>query len=129
MTALLLDTHVLLWWLADDPRLGPEARKLIARETVSVSTASLWEIAIKSGLGKLQADIRAITLAIDAQGMRRIGIGDDHLKAYQDLPRDSQHGDPFDRMLVCQSSCEPLPVLTADDKLTRYGIETIDARL
>jgi PIN domain nuclease of toxin-antitoxin system len=123
----LLDTQVLLWWLADDPRLGPGARALMAEGRLCVSTASLWEIAIKAGLGKLGADVGEVARAADASGMERLTLRDAHLEACQALPRRADHGDPFDRMLIAQALTEDLAILSADDKLGGYGADRIDA--
>lgn len=127
MTATLLDTQVLLWWLADDTRLGPGARRLMGRGQLMVSVASLWEIAIKAGLGKLRAEVGAVSRAAGAAGIERLALSDAHLEAYQRLPRRADHGDPFDRMLVAQALVEEVPVLTADAKLSRYAVRTLDA--
>ncbi len=126
MTAALVDTQALLWWLGDDPRLGPEARALMATSRLLVSVASLWEIAIKAGLGKLEADVGAVARAAEAEGMERLGLGTAHLETYQRLPRRDDHGDPFDRMLVAQAMVEDVPILTSDAKLGRYAVATLD---
>ena len=127
MPRLLIDTQVLLWWLSDDTRLGPVAAGRLARDPVLVSVASLWEIAIKAGRGELDADVRRVAQAADAQGMRRLPLGDAHLARYQALPRRDDHGDPFDRMLLSQALAEELPLLTADGKMAGYGVEILDA--
>lgn len=127
MTGVLLDTQVLLWWLADDPRLGRQARRTMATRPLLVSVASLWEIAIKVGLGKLEADIAEITRAMDADAMTRLPISDAHLAAYQALPRREDHRNPFDRMLVVQAMSETTPLLTADAKMGAYGLALADA--
>lgn len=129
MTDALLDTQALLWWLSDDQRLGAAARRLMATRPLSVSVGSLWEIAIKVQIGRLDADVTEVTQAIDAQGMKRLMISDTHLAAYQALPRMADHGDPFDRLLVSQAQVEGLPILTSDPKLAPYGVSTIDALL
>ncbi len=127
MTLVLLNTQVLLWWLADDARLGRDARKLMATKPLLVSVASLWEVAIKVGLGKLDADIVEITQAMDADGMTRLPINDTHLAAYQALPRRDDHRDPFDRMLVVQAICEATSLMTADAKMGAYGVNIAKA--
>ena len=121
----LLDTQALLWWLADDPRLGPEARRLIANQTPMVSPAALWEIAIKAALGKLAADTGAVAREVTAQGMERLAILDSHLAHVQSLPM--HHRDPFDRMLVAQAMVEGVPLMTADAAISQYECEVIDA--
>lgn len=127
MTAVLLDTQALLWWLSDDRRLGAAARRRIMAQSLFVSVASLWEIAIKAQIGRLDADVAEVARAIDAEGMARLSISDAHLVAYQALPRMENHGDPFDRLLVAQAQAEGVPILTSDAKLAPYGVSIIDA--
>jgi PIN domain nuclease of toxin-antitoxin system len=129
LTDALIDTQALLWWLADDKRLGVTARQIMATRPLSVSVGSLWEIAIKAQIGKLDADVTEVARAVDAQGMKRLMISDAHLTAYQALPRRADHGDPFDRLLVSQAQVESIPILTSDPKLASYGVSTIDALL
>lgn len=127
MTPILLDTQVLLWWLADDPHLGPDSRRMMATQPLLVSVVSVWEIAIKVGLGKLDADVGEITQAIDADGMTRLQITDGHLADYQALPLREDHRDPFDRMLVVQAKSATRSLLTADSKMRGYGLDLTDA--
>jgi PIN domain nuclease of toxin-antitoxin system len=122
---LLLDTHVLLWWLADDPSLPAAARGAIADEPeVFVSAASAWEIAIKRALGKLDApdDLEG---AVGASGFLQLPVKFDHAATAGVLPR--HHEDPFDRMLVAQARCESLTLVTADKRLSRYPISVLQA--
>lgn len=123
---LLLDAHALLWWLADDPNLGAVARTLIADpgSQVLVSAATVWEIAIKQGLGKLEAPpdlvaaiwecgfAEAPVTAVDGE---RAGSLDPH------------HRDPFDRMLVAQAARLDATVVTRDAVFERYGTRTVPA--
>ncbi len=122
---LLLDTQVLLWWLADDPSLSAAARGAIASEPeVFVSAASAWEIAIKRALGKLDApDDLAATVA--ASGFKQLPITFDHAATAGTLPR--HHEDPFDRMLVAQARCESLTLVTADKRISRYPVSVLQA--
>jgi PIN domain nuclease of toxin-antitoxin system len=126
MKRVLLDTHVLLWWLADDPRLGDDARKLIedAANCIYVSAASTWEIAIKQGVGKVTApdDLDGI---VDREGIEKLSISLYHGQQAGRLPL--LHRDPFDRMLVAQAQAEGLEILTSDGQISRYGVHTIDA--
>jgi PIN domain nuclease of toxin-antitoxin system len=110
VTRLLLDTHLVLWWLSDDPRLpAPLVVQAQAPEAeVLVSQASLWAMAIKVSIGRLQ-------------GFRWLPIRNSHLLAVAELACDGDHRDPFDRLLVCQSRTEPMLLLTADRQLARYG--------
>ncbi|MCC2333787.1 type II toxin-antitoxin system VapC family toxin [Cellulomonas wangsupingiae] len=118
---VLLDTHVVLWLLADDPRLGPRARdRLAAAGERLVSTASLWEIAIKVELGKLHVPDDLPT-RITAAGLGWLEPGAVHTWAVRDV-RGMPHRDPFDRLLLAQASVERVALMTADQAL-------LDARL
>ncbi|MCL4184093.1 MAG: type II toxin-antitoxin system VapC family toxin [Burkholderiaceae bacterium] len=122
---LLLDTHLMLWWQAGDPSLSGEARSAVdAADAVFFSRASLWEIAIKASLGRLEVDARSFSQRVTDYGFEWLEIGNEHLIAVAELPIDVDHRDPFDRLLVAQSRVEPLVLLTADARLARYG-ETI----
>jgi PIN domain nuclease of toxin-antitoxin system len=118
---LLLDTHALLWWLADDPALTPVARTAIrAAETlVFVSAATAWEISIKQALGKLEApdDLEA---ALAASRFQSLPITVAHALAAGRLPR--HHDDPFDRMLIAQAQHAQLTVVTHDPKFRLYEV-------
>jgi PIN domain nuclease of toxin-antitoxin system len=116
---LLLDTHLLLWALAQPSRLSPKARKQIDKAEVHVSAASIWEISIKAALGKLKADPVEVLGAIGPAGFRLLPITGEHAAKTIDLP--PHHKDPFDRMLVAQASFEPMILLTNDDVLADYG--------
>ena len=99
---LLLDTHTLLWWVADSADLSTAARQTIAdrRNSVHVSVASLWEIAIKAGKGKLEL-FDDFDRTLDQEPFGRLDILTDHARAVRSLPH--LHGDPFDRMLIAQA--------------------------
>ncbi len=117
---LLLDTHIFLWAVAGSPRLKPAARRLIeAAEQVYVSAASIWEVAIKAKLGKIEADPQALTDAIAASGFLELGVRAAHAAGVARLA--PHHTDPFDRLLVAQALAEPLKLLTADAALVQYG--------
>jgi PIN domain nuclease of toxin-antitoxin system len=117
---LLLDTHVLLWWLDDSPRLPLPMRALIAdpARTVFLSAASAWEIRIKQKLGKLEVSAH-FDAAVDGSEFQWLPISRAHANATADLPM--HHRDPFDRMLIAQAQCESLTLLTVDERLTAYG--------
>lgn len=126
---LLLDTQVWLWWQTDDRRLGPRTRAAIrAAGEVRLSAASVWEIAIKSSLGKLavrgEFDVEA---ELEQDGFRSLAIELFHAAAVRALPR--IHRDPFDRLLVAQSRLEGLTFVTADATLRRYEVPVLDATL
>ena len=117
---LLLDTHVLLWAAIDSPRIQAiRPRLLSADNEVYFSVACLWEIAIKTSLGKLQANAAAIREAALANGFLELPISGPHALHVGSLPW--HHRDPFDRLLVAQAASEPMWLLTADDKLLAYG--------
>ncbi len=125
---LLLDTHVALWAITDSPRLSAQARELIEapRNTVWVSVASLWEIAIKHSLarGDMPVSAREATQYFEASGYRLMSIHPEHTAAVQDLPQ--HHQDPFDRLLVAQALSEPLRLLTHDPMVARYSDTIIE---
>ena len=117
---LLLDTHIFLWAVAGSAVLKPATRRLIeSADEVYVSAASLWEIAIKARLGKLDADPHALVTAIDESGFIELPVRAAHAAVVSELPL--HHNDPFDRLLVAQAMVEPLRLLTADAVLARYG--------
>lgn len=123
---LLLDTHVLLWWLDDHPALGATARKAIsaAGNEVFVSAISAAEIAIKSAIGKLQVpdDLEG---QLDLNAFTPLPLRIHHGVAVKDLPL--HHRDPFDRLLIAQASTEGLTMVTADRAFAAYGIEMLFA--
>ena len=120
---LLLDTHVVLWWLQDDDRLGPSARQLIADQPrVSVSAVTVWEIAIKAALGKLEPPTDWPD-DMETEGFDPLPIGFAHAVEAARLPR--LHADPFDRMLVAQARTEGFILVTADPRISRYDVPTM----
>ena len=123
---MLLDTHALLWWLADDPQLGRHARAAIAEpeREVLVSVASLWEARIKQSLGKLELP-RAFRAAIAEQGFREFPVLGEHTDELTRLP--NHHRDPFDRLLVAQARCAGLTLVTSDENIARYDVAQVDA--
>lgn len=122
----LVDTQALLWWLADDPQLGPKARRIFQSEEPVISPVLLWEIAIKVRLGKLEADVAEIAQALPSAGFERIGFLDSHMIALAGLPL--HHRDPFDRMLIVQAINDGVPLLSSDAKFRMYDVELLDAR-
>ena len=116
---LLLDTNVLLWTLAGSPKVQPVSQLILAPESeVFVSTASLWEIAIKTRIGKLTADLTEIRQAVAASGFIELSIRGEHVETIATLPM--HHKDPFDRMIVAQAITEPMRLLTGDRQLAVY---------
>lgn len=126
MKRLLLDTHAWLWWLADDAALGRRARDLIASpdNSVFVSAASAWEIAIKKSLGKLKAP-GDLEVVIEDEGFDSLPIEIFHAEQAGSLP--ALHRDPFDRMLVAQAQVEGLAIITSDPVIAAYGVRVINA--
>lgn len=121
---LLLDTHIFLWIVTNDPRLSARARRLIsAADERFVSSASIWEAAIKAGLGKLDIDVGKLVRSIGASGIRELPVRAVRGAAVRDLPH--HHRDPFDRLLVAQARHEPLQLVTADALLARYGLSLV----
>jgi PIN domain nuclease of toxin-antitoxin system len=117
---LLLDTHVFIWTVTDSRQLKPSARaRLSAADAVFVSSASIWEIAIKSRLGKIDGDAGVFAEAIEASGFQELSITARHAAAVARLPL--HHADPFDRLLLAQAFSEPLTLVTADRALADYG--------
>ena len=125
---ILLDTHAMLWWLADDPRLSRPAREIIAdgKNRLLWSMASSWEIAVKVGVGKLEIDrplTRLFADLVSEQGVELVSVNHDHCVRLGELPL--HHRDPFDRMLVVQALEADVPLLSADSKLEPYDVEVI----
>ena len=123
MSRLLVDTHALLWWLDDAPDLSAPARAAIADPANEplLSTASLWEIAVKRALGKLTVP-EELPEEIDDAGFGWLPVRPEHVWAVRDLPL--HHRDPFDRLLIAQALEERLPVVTADEQFAAYGVTT-----
>ncbi len=116
---ILLDTHIYIWWLMESPRLSDAARRMIGQaEEVHVSTASLWEAAIKTTTGKLEADIEDLRRQVASNNFQILPVTDTHVSSFARLPL--IHKDPFDRMLVAQAMAEPLRLITADKRLSQY---------
>lgn len=124
---LLLDTHVLLWWIDDDPRMSDRARALISHaDTVLVSVASVWEIAIKAGLGQLEPppDLRRyLRRQLARNEFELLPVLFEHAVAVRDLPL--HHRDPFDRLLIAQSRIERLALISHDGRMKAYAIEVL----
>ena len=124
----LLDTHVLLWWLIDSDRLSDRAREVITAADTELhwSAASSWELAIKTGLGRLdlpEPPRSFIPKVLREQAIHPIDITHAHALAVADLP--PHHRDPFDRLLVVQASIEKLAILSADRIFGEYGTEAV----
>ena len=122
----LLDTNALLWFLADDKKLSHRARQLIESSSHEsfCSIASLWEIAIKTGLGKLDLDKPFEQMFPEQLRLNRIEVLDitvDSLIKLTTLPL--HHRDPFDRLIIAQGLAEGLPIISVDTTFDAYGID------
>jgi PIN domain nuclease of toxin-antitoxin system len=129
---LLLDTQALLWWRDGSRRLGRRARKAIESEaaTVSVSAASVWEIAIKSSIGRLRLKDSLevwIQSALESHGFATLNVTVAHAAAVAGLPQ--HYADPFDRLLIAQARVERLTLVTADAVFDDYDVSVLDARV
>ncbi|MGB5984947.1 MAG: type II toxin-antitoxin system VapC family toxin [Desulfobacterales bacterium] len=121
---LLLDTHILLWWLNDDPVLKTTHRQAIAagRNLIFVSAVSIWEIHIKAALGKLiiPANFQAV---LSKEDFEPLAITLEHAHSVAQLP--SYHRDPFDRMLIAQAILEGFTLITHDSEIHQYDVPTL----
>ena len=128
MGAVLLDTHALLWFVFDDPRLSAPGADVIADPKVTkvLSVVSLWEIAVKLSIDKLRLGLdfsQFIDSQVTGRDIELLEIRVSHLTGYVALPM--HHRDPFDRLLVAQALAESLPVVTADERFGVYGVNTV----
>jgi PIN domain nuclease of toxin-antitoxin system len=116
----LLDTHLLLWWLSNSPLLPEEARGLIGNpaNTVFVSAVSIWEVWLKSSIGKLRVP-SGFAQKLGAEPFEDLPLRSEHTPLVAML--EWHHRDPFDRMLIAQATSENLVLLTADRALGAYG--------
>jgi PIN domain nuclease of toxin-antitoxin system len=122
---LLLDTHVVLWWLADDSTLSDDIKATLDHEPdIYLSPASVWEVAIKQAIGMLR-EPTDLAERIRDSGFRALPITSEHAIAAGRLPL--IHRDPFDRMLVAQAQCEGLTLVTRDADIHKYGIAVLTA--
>lgn len=119
---LLLDTHVLIWAVADPERLDSAVLEAIAApgNDVLVSSASVWEIAIKRTLGRIDFPVDELPGLLDRMGVEALPISIDHAIVAGSLPR--HHNDPFDRMLIAQAKVDNAVLLTDDAQFRRYDV-------
>jgi PIN domain nuclease of toxin-antitoxin system len=125
---VLLDTRVFLWWVEGDRAVPAKARAVLADQENEclISQVSAWELAIKTGLGKLKLALpvkRYIVEHAAANGFRMLDIRMAHIGRVETLA--PHHGDPFDRLLIAQAVEEKLPVITADPVFRKYGVKRI----
>lgn len=118
---LLLDTHILLWWVMADRRLSKTLTSVLGstENDIAVSVASIWEIAIKRMLGRIDVDLDDLLSAIAADGFTELPLRFVHTLRLELLPR--HHDDPFDRILIAQSMAEGRRLVTRDDVILRYA--------
>lgn len=118
---LLLDTHILLWWLMGDRRLPKSLAKALAssENDVAVSAATLWEIVIKHMLGRIDVDLDELLSSIASDGFSELPVQFRHTLKLQSLPR--HHDDPFDRILIAQSVAEGRRLVTTDKSILLYA--------
>jgi len=125
---VLIDTHTFLWWNSEDERLSLGAKEIIANgnNEIFLSAASVWEIVIKTAKGRLvlpEPPDQYISRRVNLYRFRPLPIQISHAAHVYELP--AIHNDPFDRMLIAQSQMESLPLLTNDEAIRRYELETI----
>ena len=124
---LLLDTHAFLWFASGDRRLSQRARGSMEAEDAQlhISAATVWEIAIKAGRGRLTlpTPVDAYVAEKIAEGYRMVAVTWAHAAAVERLP--VHHRDPFDRLLVAQGIAERLPIVTRDRVFRKYGVDVI----
>ena len=121
--SLLLDTHVILWWLADDPTLSDDIKARLDTEPQAyVSSATIWEVTIKQAAGKI-VEPADLPERIRRSGFRELLINFEHSIVAGRLPL--IHRDPFDRMLVAQAQCEGLTLVTRDEHCQKYDVAVL----
>ena len=124
---LLIDTHILIWFLEGNNLLSKPNRQIIAdsNNDVFISIASLWEIAIKISIGKLTLNnpLADVIKQIAADDIEILPISPEHILSVSTLP--FHHRDPFDRIIISQAQIENLPVMTDDREFKNYGIKII----
>jgi PIN domain nuclease of toxin-antitoxin system len=117
---LLLDTHIFCWWFYEPERLSLSTLEIMrGAERVFVSSASMWEVAIKARLGKIDADPQELFHQIQINGFHELPVWSKHALVVAGLPL--HHSDPFDRLLIAQAMTEPLHLLTVDPQLKQYS--------
>ena len=124
----LIDTHTFLWWNTEDAQLSPRAREIITdgKNEIFLSAASAWEIAIKAAKGRLVLPEEPTIYVPSRMSLYRIQplpVQVSHALRVYELP--PHHADPFDRLLVAQCQMESLPLVTKDEEIRRYDVETL----
>ncbi len=122
----LVDTHTFLWFVMGSPKISVELRLQIENNDNFLSIVSVWEIAIKYGIGKLNLDLPFndfIDQQIISNGIQILNIQLEHLKVFADLPL--HHRDPFDRLLIAQAIAEDIPIVSVDSLFSLYPVQKI----
>jgi PIN domain nuclease of toxin-antitoxin system len=125
LVKILLDTNALIWWLKDDPKLGAKARAMLAddRHEVMASIVSLWEIAIKWRIGKLEHQGSAFADLLAGEDIALVTIKPEHFAVLEALP--THHKDPFDHLILAQAKSEGAIIVTSDGDMAKYGIPCV----
>ncbi len=122
---LLLDTNALIWWLSDDRRLGPRARRrLTDQRTITMATiVSIWEVTMKHRSAKMRQSGSSLLPILAGQQIELLGVRSAHICAIDDLLM--MHSDPFDHLILAQAKVEGATLMTSDVQMTRYGVPCI----
>ena len=125
---VLLDTHAVIWWVDQDDQLGDTGHEVIAEPAndLLVSAATIWEISIKCGLGKLSLSLPLrdwLSQAVTDLRATILPITIEYAATQSELPR--HHGDPFDRLITAQAKGEDIPITSRDVAFDRYDIDRI----
>jgi len=125
---LLLDTHTVIWWINGHSNLSPKALELLeaSSNTLYLSVASIWEVAIKTSKGKLpefDGGVRAFKSKVDELLVHQLYVMPRHVVEVEDLP--FIHSDPFDRLLIATAKTDGMTILTADENIHKYDVPTI----
>ena len=123
MKRYLLDTHLIYWWMTADARLGKTTQRIIEKSEIVISTASLWEMALKNAKGKLPLPQGSLTEQLEAQGFVLLPILPRHIEAARSLT--CTHADPFDRLIIAQAYDERLTLLTRDAAILELGLDGV----
>ncbi|MGB3207673.1 MAG: type II toxin-antitoxin system VapC family toxin [Crinalium sp.] len=126
---LLIDTHIFLWFINDDPRLSDHLKDLIEDQsnTIYLSLASLWEMSIKYNLGKLKFETsyeEFVEVEITQSCLKLLNIEVKHFNTNANLPW--HHRDPFDRIIIAQSLAENIPIISLDSVFSKYSVTIIN---
>ncbi len=127
---LFLDTHVLLWWLRDNAKLGPRTKALIAEphSVLLVSVASFWELSIKARTGKIAVSSSVLWGEAQDSGFEIVPVRLPHLAALEAIKSTSRHNDPFDHLILAQTVAEEAMLITSDRQLLAYDVRAFRAK-